>query len=212
MAEQTKKAMETDNPAQSNNPNAGIKSKQNFETADRSPSTGTGGFPRAASTTDISDTSNGLLQKFRSTAGDAYDSATSKATEKLEEQKSNLSSGLSTIAGNIRNLGDNLSGAGSEDKIARITSDFSNAAAQKIERAAQYFDRHDINEMYRDVENVARRNPALFLGGAFALGFLAARFLKSASPRFDTAAAGRAFNSTQGRRQPQLDRGGSLGL
>ena len=27
MAEQTKKAMETDNPAQSNNPNAGIKSK-----------------------------------------------------------------------------------------------------------------------------------------------------------------------------------------
>ena len=30
-----------------------------------------------------------------------------------------------------------------------------------------------------DAENWARRNPALVLGGAFALGLLASRFLKS---------------------------------
>jgi len=32
------------------------------------------------------------------------------------------------------------------------------------------------------VEGYARRNPAVFVGAAFALGFLAARFLKTSSP------------------------------
>ena len=34
-----------------------------------------------------------------------------------------------------------------------------------------------------DAEDWARRNPALFLGGAFALGLLASRFLKSGMGR-----------------------------
>jgi hypothetical protein len=37
-----------------------------------------------------------------------------------------------------------------------------------------------------DVENFARRQPALFIGGALALGILAARFLKSSSQQGST--------------------------
>ena len=33
-----------------------------------------------------------------------------------------------------------------------------------------------------DAQRLARRQPALFVGGAFALGLLGARFLKSSSP------------------------------
>jgi len=36
--------------------------------------------------------------------------------------------------------------------------------------------------LMRDVEHFAHKNPAVFLGGAFALGILAARFLKSGNP------------------------------
>ncbi|MGL4608394.1 MAG: hypothetical protein ACRCYY_01735 [Trueperaceae bacterium] len=36
-------------------------------------------------------------------------------------------------------------------------------------------------DLVRDAEQLARRQPALFLGGAFALGLIAARFLKSSS-------------------------------
>lgn len=198
MAEQTKKALETDSAVKINDTSGELKSKPNFETADRSPSTGTRSFPRAASTTDINDPSNGLLQKFRSTAGDAYDSATAKATKKLEEQKTNLSSGLSTVADNIRKLGGDLSGSESSDGLTRAAAEVSQTAASKLEKAADYFDRQDLNAMYRDVENLARRNPGLFIGGAFALGFLAARFFKSTSPRkFNTS--GQTFGTAPSR-------------
>jgi len=39
-----------------------------------------------------------------------------------------------------------------------------------------------MDQMLRDARNLARRQPALFIGGSFAVGLLAARFVKS-SPR-----------------------------
>jgi len=51
--------------------------------------------------------------------------------------------------------------------------------------------------MARDLESFARRNPALFIGAAFGVGFLVARFLKSTPPESYTAAAGRDFASAE---------------
>lgn len=143
-----------------------------------------------------------LIKQVRSSASEAYETAATKATEKLEEKKGDLSSSLSNVASGIRQLGDNISGAGSNDQISRMTSEFSNSAAEKIERAASYFRRQDVNAMYRDAERFARNNPAWVLGGAFALGFFAARFLKSTPPRQLSAAAGRSFNDLSQQRAP----------
>lgn len=138
--------------------------------------------------------SSGLMRQVRSTAADAIDSAASKAGEKLEEQKSNLSTGLTSVASGIRDLGNSLSDTGANNQFARIASEASTAAAKGIERAADYFDQNDLNAVYKDVENFARRNPAVILGSAFALGFLAARFLKSNNPKRLTTAAGQPYN------------------
>ena len=155
---------------------------------------------RAAGSSSLGNGGNGgLIQQVRSTAGDAFDSATSKASEKLEEQKSNLSTGLTNVASGIRELGNRLGDSGTENHFARIASEASTTAAKKIERAADYFDQHDLNAVYRDVESFARRNPAVILGSAFALGFLAARFLKSNRPKRLTTAAGQPFNMPQNR-------------
>jgi len=48
-----------------------------------------------------------------------------------------------------------------------------------MERVSNYLQRTDVAELVDGVEDFARREPLLFVGGAFALGLLGARFLKS---------------------------------
>jgi hypothetical protein len=188
-----------------------------------SPAGTTGSSTRTSGTHDMSaDASqygsgegHGLMDQMRSSASDTFRTVKSNTTAKLEEQKSTLSTGLLTVADNIRQLGSNLSGGQQNDPLTRIAADYSETAAQKLSSAADYFNNHDIETMYRDVEGLARRNPAVFVGGAFALGFLAARFLKSSSPRQDRR-YGSSMNamtsgSTGSTAMPRLNMGGSTG-
>src|SRR5262249_48746129 len=55
-------------------------------------------------------------------------------------------------------------------------------AAEQIERFSRYLRETDIDDLLYEAQHIARRQPALFLGGAFVLGVLGARFLKSTSP------------------------------
>jgi hypothetical protein len=48
---------------------------------------------------------------------------------------------------------------------------------------ANYFEQKDVRAMYHDVENFARRNPAVFIGSAVLAGFGIARFMKSSAER-----------------------------
>jgi hypothetical protein len=53
-------------------------------------------------------------------------------------------------------------------------------AADQVEQLAGYLQSRDVNQIVADAEGFARSRPSVFLGGAFALGFLLSRFLKSA--------------------------------
>ena len=112
-------------------------------------------------------------------AGKVYNVAAKTASSKVDEQKTNLAVGLLSIADNIRQMGDSLSEGEQSHGIAKLTSDYSSTLADKVEQMSTYLDRRDLGELMSDVEDFAHRNPALFLGGAFALGVAAARFLKS---------------------------------
>lgn len=125
-----------------------------------------------------------IVQQVRSTATDALETAKTNTAAKIEEQKSTLSSGLSNVADNVRKLGDGLSTGDQRDPLSRFAADYSGMAADKLDGVADYFNSHDLNAIYRDTESFARRNPAVVIGGAFALGFLAARFFKSSSDRY----------------------------
>jgi len=167
-----------------------------------------------ASAQDVTDRAmeegKSLARQVRTSASDAFDNVTTKATEKLEEHKSNLSSGLTNVASGFREFSSTLANRGTDNQVTRFTSDMSTAAARRIDSAAEYFQSHDLNAMYRDVETIARRNPALFLGGAFALGFLAARFLKSSNPRRSTGTASQQFRIPQN--QPRMGGEAARGL
>jgi hypothetical protein len=77
------------------------------------------------------------------------------------------------------------------DSIRRITSDMqveqpaianaADTAAHQAERFATYLREHNAREIVGNVETFARRQPLLFLGGAFLLGTAVSRFVKAAA-------------------------------
>jgi hypothetical protein len=128
------------------------------------------------------ETARGLIDTAKSTAGQAYGVATEKATTVIEERKGDLASGLTTVADTIRQVGSTLRQTEEQTGITDTAAQYGDSLAQQIESISRYFERSDVRVMVRDVETFARRNPAVFVGGAFALGLLAARFLKSSNP------------------------------
>jgi hypothetical protein len=140
-------------------------------------------------------TAKSFIDQAKETAGQAYDVVTDKAATKLDEQKSTLSGGLTTVAESVRQVGENLSSSPTKTSLAEAAAKYTDTAAQKIEDVAGYFETHNVREMARDVEGFARRNPVVFLGAAFGLGFLAARFLKSTNQGYDKAIADRGFST-----------------
>lgn len=62
-----------------------------------------------------------------------------------------------------------------------VAAPYVDKAADQLERFSRFLRDANPAEVVRDVERFARREPLLFLGGAFALGLLGARFLKSSA-------------------------------
>ena len=142
----------------------------------------------------VKETAKGLYDQAKSTAGQAFGAATKRATEVLDEQKGTVAGGLTTVADTIKQVGDNLTTAEEPNKITETAAKYTNSLAEQIENLSGYFERKDVRDMVRDVEGFARRYPAYFIGGAVALGFLAARFLKSSNPKQLRGGTGRTFN------------------
>lgn len=124
-----------------------------------------------------------IFEQAKETAGQAYGKVTEQASSKITEQKETLARGLSSVADGIRQMGENLRGNDQEKTpIAGLTARYGDSLAQQVEQFSSYLEKKDLRELVRDVEVFARRNPAVFIGGAFTLGILAARFLKSGNP------------------------------
>jgi hypothetical protein len=60
-----------------------------------------------------------------------------------------------------------------------------------------YIRDHEVRDLISETERLARREPLLFLGGAFAVGFIAARFLKASSPEQGMSGNGQSQNDQQ---------------
>lgn len=126
-----------------------------------------------------------VKEQVQQTAADLKDQVTEQATGKIEEQKTAASGSLSTVAHAVRQTADQLE-ENDQEAIARYV----HRAAAQVENVADYIGRRDLRGLARDAEQFARREPALFLGGAFTLGLFAARFLKSSGSSGGGAASG----------------------
>lgn len=139
-----------------------------------------------------------LLSQARSAAGDVYETVADKAASTIDEQKAGLTGKLSGVAETVRRLSGTLHETEANDPVSEYAAKYTDTAAEKIDAIAKYFDSADIKEIARDIESYARQNPAVFLGSAFAIGIMAARFLKSSPPvDAESAAAHRSTRSPQ---------------
>jgi hypothetical protein len=82
---------------------------------------------------------------------------------------------LSDVARALRSAKHQLDG--------NMAAPFFEKAADQIDRASKFVRTADAGEIAETLGTVARKEPLLFLGGAFVLGILGARFMKSSTPR-----------------------------
>jgi hypothetical protein len=76
------------------------------------------------------------------------------------------------------------------DAATRGVSELAERAARQMDRAARYVRRSELRGMVRDLEGLARRRPAVLIGGSFATGMLLARFFKSSGERATWSGSG----------------------
>jgi hypothetical protein len=98
-----------------------------------------------------------------------------KVSSSFDVQKGKVAAGLGSVARALRAGGDQLRAQDAEASIPGYVA----SAASQVERLSGYLKSTDAKAIVGNVEDFARRQPALFIGGAFFLGILGARFLKS---------------------------------
>jgi ElaB/YqjD/DUF883 family membrane-anchored ribosome-binding protein len=116
----------------------------------------------------------GILEQARGVASQVADNAKRALGSRLNDRTTKSAMQLSQLADVLRQGGQRLEGNLAGPLMAR--------AAARVESISDALDVNDVRQVVERVESFARREPALFLGGAFAVGLLGARFLRGAAP------------------------------
>jgi hypothetical protein len=122
-----------------------------------------------------------LLQHAKQTTSEVVDQVQEQAGSRLNRQKDEAANDLQRLAGAVRRMGDELHG-GEQGPLAQYAAQYGQKAAEGIDRLTNYLRTTDTKQLFSEIENFGRRQPALMIGGAFLLGLAGARFLKSSMP------------------------------
>lgn len=144
----------------------------------------------------------GKAQQLKQTAGEVVGEVKQQAAARLSDQIGHAAESMGKASDALQQAGKQLR----EQDQAPIAQ-YADQAAHQVQRASDYLHGKDLDQLVAEAERVGRQQPALFIGGAFALGLLAARFLKSSAPDAHTTdwaahqrpPAGSTFNSSQPR-------------
>jgi hypothetical protein len=123
-------------------------------------------------------TSGGTFEQTKEQARQAATEAQQKITEQIrtraESTKSQAADTLTSVANALSQSGQQL-----KADNPNVPSQYIERAGEQLRRAAENIRNTNVDELVRRTESMARRQPALFLGGAFVLGVVAARLIKS---------------------------------
>lgn len=113
-------------------------------------------------------------QQATQSAGVLAERATSLGFQQADQARTKAADGLEQVTESIRRVSMDLEGE--QPAIANVVT----TAADQAERIAEYLRTTDARQILSTVEDVARKQPLIFLGGAFVLGLAASRFIKAA--------------------------------
>jgi len=130
----------------------------------------------------LSQTGRGILDKVRETA-----------TGQLASQKDRATDSLGSVAQFVRQSTQQL-----RDQKQDAIAGYIEQAADQIDQFSERLRNKDVSELVNDAQQLARKQPALFIGGAFALGLIGARFFKSsAQANGGSSRRGNGFGSSR---------------
>lgn len=111
-------------------------------------------------------------------ARNLLDRGRDRVRSSVDDGKSRIARSLGTVASSLKDSSRQL-----RDGEDATVGAYVERVADQLDRAAGYLERSDVEELVQGARRFAHRNPALFLGAAFAVGVLGARFLKSSGSR-----------------------------
>lgn len=117
-----------------------------------------------------------VTQQARERTGELANRGGEQVKSQLANQKHEAAQRLMPVQTALRETAQQL-----RKQDQRSMGQYADKAADGVDRVSNYLRDTDVDEMTEEVRYFARRSPAIFLGGAAALGFLVTRFLKSSS-------------------------------
>lgn len=113
-------------------------------------------------------------QQATESVGMIAERATNLGFQQADRARTQAADGLEQVTQTIRRVSMDIESE--QPAIANVAT----TAADQAERIAEYLRTTDARQILSTVEDVARRQPLIFLGGAFFLGLAASRFIKAA--------------------------------
>ena len=113
-------------------------------------------------------------QEATQSVGMLAERATGLGFQQADKARTQAADGLEQVTESIRRVSMDLETE--QPQIANVVT----TAADQAERVAEYLRTTDARQILHTVEDVARKQPLIFLGGAFVLGLAASRLLKAA--------------------------------
>jgi hypothetical protein len=141
----------------------------------------------SSGSTDVKAEAKEKAAELKDQASDLKDQAQDEAEDRLAEGKAKATGVLDDVAGALHDTGDAL-----RDRDRDAFARYADAAADQVDQFTRSIRDRNVGEILDEAERFARRDPGLFLGGAFVLGIFGARFLKASAP-------GRTGGSRSGR-------------
>lgn len=114
-----------------------------------------------------------ITGEIEAAASNVANQAKEMVSNQVTQRASRSADDLGNVANALRRTRGELSG--------NMAAPYIDKAADQLEKLSDFMRHADAREVVQRVETFARREPLLFLGGAFALGMIGARFLKSSA-------------------------------
>ena len=141
-------------------------------------------------------------QDVRNATDRILDRGREEARTILGQQQQRAAEGLTGVADALHAAAGRMEG-GEIGFVAR----YAETAADQVETWARRVQQRDIDDVLSEAENYARRNPEIFVGGAFLAGFLVARVAKASSDRRRVRERGDRQGTDGGGRTPAAPAG-----
>jgi hypothetical protein len=121
-------------------------------------------------------TTHGGEDSGESVVAEFIEAARSAAESLLQEQKNQVAERVSGVAGALRGAGDSLGRSQLE-----VMGRYVHQAAEQVDSLSRTLRNRRWGELITDTEDLARRQPTLFVLGAVATGFVVGRLLWTSS-------------------------------